>query len=73
MTFMSLFSQFLHSALSRPSIFIVSLLIPLMADEYMLYVAFVASKTDLQHPKRDASKNVPTPTVSENYEILRAN
>ena len=43
-----------------------------MVHEYMLYVAFVASKTDLRHPKRDASKNVPTPTVSENYEILRA-
>ena len=44
-----------------------------MVHEYMLYVAFVASKTDLRHPKRDASKNVPTPTVSENCEILRAN
>ena len=43
-----------------------------MVHKYMLYVAFVASKTDLRHPKRDASKNVPTPTVSENYEILRA-
>ena len=43
-----------------------------MVHEYMLYVAFVASKTDLRHPKRDTSKNVPTPTVSENYEILRA-
>ena len=39
---------------------------------YMLYVAFVMSKTVLRHPKRDASKNVPTPTVLENYEILRA-
>ena len=43
-----------------------------MVHEYMLYVAFVASKTDLRHPKCDASKNVPTPTVLENYEILRA-
>ena len=43
-----------------------------MVHEYMLYVAFVASKTDLRHSKRDASKNVPTPTVSENYEILCA-
>ena len=44
-----------------------------MVHEYMLYVTFVASKIVLRHPKRDASKNVPTPTVSENYEILRAN
>ena len=44
-----------------------------MVHEYMLYVAFVASKTDLRHPKRDALKNVPTSTVSENYEILLAN
>ena len=43
-----------------------------MAHEYMLYVTFVASKIVLWHPKRDASKNVPTPTVSEYYEILRA-
>ena len=43
-----------------------------MVHEYMLSVPFIASKIDLQHPKRDASKNVPTPTVSENYEILRA-
>ena len=57
----------------RLSIFIISLLIPLMVHDYMLYVAFVASKTDLQHPKRDTSKNVSIPTVSENYEILRAN
>ena len=41
------------------------LLIPLMVHEYMLYVPFVASKIDLRHPKRDASKNVPIPTVSE--------
>ena len=44
-----------------------------MAHEYMLYVTFVASKIVLRHPKRDASKNVPTPTISEYYEILRAN
>ena len=44
-----------------------------MVHEHMLYVAFVASKIGLRHPKRDASKNVPNPTVSENYEILRAN
>ena len=43
-----------------------------MVHEYMLSVPFVASKTDLRHPKRDASKNVSIPTVSENYEILRA-
>ena len=53
--------------------YIISLLIPLMVHEYMLYVTFVTSKFDLRHPKRDASKKVPTPTVSENYEILRAN
>ena len=52
---MSFFSQFLHSALSRPSIFIISLLMPLMAHEYVLYVTFVASKIVLRHPKRDAS------------------
>ena len=44
-----------------------------MAHEYMLFVPFVASKIDLWHSERDASKNVPTPTVSENYEILRVN
>ena len=41
-----------------------------MVHEYMLYVAFVVSKTGLQHSKRDASKNVLTPTVSENFEII---
>ena len=45
---------------------------PLMAHEYVLYVTFVASKIVLQHPKRDASKNVTTPTVSEFDEIQRA-
>ena len=44
-----------------------------MVHEYVLYVPFVAPKIVLRHPKRDASKNMPTPTVSENYEILRAN
>ena len=73
MTFKSLFYQNRYSALSRPSIFIISLLIPLMAHEYVLYVTFVISKIVLWHMKRDASKNVSTPTVSENYEILRAN
>ena len=73
MTIMSLFYQILYSALPRSSIFIISLLIPLMVHEYMLYVPFVASKNVVRYPKRDASKNVPTPTVSENYEILRAN
>ena len=43
-----------------------------MAHEYVLYVTFVVSKIVVLHPKRDASKNVPTPTVSEFYEILRA-
>ena len=69
---MSLFSQFCHSAISRPSIFIISLLIPLMAHEYVLHVTFVASKIVLRHPNRDALKNVSTPTISEFYEILRA-
>ena len=73
MTSMSFFYQNRYSVLPRSSIFIISLLIPLMVHEYMLYVPFVASKIDLRHPKRDASKNVPTPTVSENYEILHAN
>ena len=45
---------------------------PLMAHDYVLYVTFVASKIVLRHPKRDASKNVSTPTISEFYEILRA-
>ena len=55
MTFMFLFSQICYSVSSRPSIFIISLLIPLMAHEYVLYVTFVASKIVLRHPKRDAS------------------
>ena len=58
MTFMSFFSQFYHSVLSRPPIFIISQLMPLMTHEYMLYVTFIASKIVLRHPKRDASKNV---------------
>ena len=44
-----------------------------MVHEYVLYVPFVVPKIVLRHQKRDASKNVSTPTVSENYEILRAN
>ena len=44
-----------------------------MAHKYVLYVTFVASKIVLRHPKRDASKNVSTPIVSEFDEILRAN
>ena len=59
-------------ALSRPSIFIISLLLPFMTHEYLLYLIFVASKIVLRHLKRDASKNVTTPTVSEFHEILRA-
>ena len=43
-----------------------------MVHEYVLYVTFVASKIVLRHPKRDVSKNVPTPTVSELNEILHA-
>ena len=58
MTFMSFFSQFYHLVLSRSPIFIISLLMPLMTHEYMLYVTFIASKIVLRHPKRDASKNV---------------
>ena len=42
---------------------------PLMTHEYVLYVTFVTSKIVLQLPNRDASKNVPTPTVSEFDEI----
>ena len=42
---------------------------PLMAHEYMLYVTFVASKIVLRNPNRDASKNVPTPTVLE-FDVL---
>ena len=73
MTFVSLFYQNRYSALPGSSIFIISLLIPLMVHEYMLYLPFVTSKIDLRHPKHDASKNVPTPTVSKNDEILRTN
>ena len=58
MTFMSFFSQFCHSTLPRPSIFIISLLMPLMTHEYVSYVIFGASKIVLQHPKSNASKNV---------------
>ena len=72
MTVMSLFSQFLHSTLSRPPIFIIYLLMPFMAHDYVLYVTFVASKIVLRHPKCDASKNVSTLTISEFYEILCA-
>ena len=43
-----------------------------MAYEYLLYVTFVATKIVLRHSKHDASKNVPSPTVSEFYKILRA-
>ena len=71
MTNASLRLDFRHLALSWPSIFIISLLIPLMEHEYVLYVTFVASKIVLQYPNRDALKNVQTPTVSEFYEILR--
>ena len=35
----------------------------------MLYVTFVASKIVLRHPKRDASKNASTLTVSE-FDVL---
>ena len=45
---------------------------PLMAHDYVLYVIFVASKIVLRHLKRDASKNVSTPTVLEFNEILCA-
>ena len=43
-----------------------------MEHEYELYVTFFTSNIVLRHPKRDASKNVPTPTVSEFDEIRRA-
>ena len=42
---------------------------PLMAHEYVLYVTFVASKIVLRHSKRDALKNVSTPTVSK-FDVL---
>ena len=71
MTFMSFHFPVLYSALSRPSIFIIYLLITFMAHEYALYVTFVASKIVLRHPNHDASKNVSTPTISEFDEILR--
>ena len=44
-----------------------------MVHEHLLYVTFVASKIVLWHPKSNALKNVPTPTVSEYYKLLRAN
>ena len=43
-----------------------------MAHEYVLYMTFVTTKIVLRHSNRDASKNVPTPTVSKLEEILRA-
>ena len=45
---------------------------PLMAHEYMLCVTFVTSKIVFRHSNHDALKNVPAPTISEFYEILRA-
>ena len=44
----------------------------LMAHDYVLYVTFVTSNIVLRHPKCDALKNVPTPTVSKFNEIRRA-
>ena len=61
--------DFRHLALSRPSISIISLLMPLMAHEYMLYVIFVTSNIVLRHQKRDASKNMQIPTISE-FDVL---
>ena len=58
MPILSFFPPFCHSALPRPSIFIISLLMPLMEHEYVLDVTFVASKIVLRHPNRYASKNV---------------
>ena len=52
------FSDLTTSKMTIMSIFIISLLIPLMAHEYMLYVTFVASKIVLRHPKCDVLKNV---------------
>ena len=60
MTLISLVYMNRCSTLPRSFIFIISLLIPLMVHEYMLFVPFVASKIDLQHPNRDVSKNVST-------------
>ena len=64
--------DFQHLALSRSSIFIISLLMQLMAHEYVLYVAFFASHVVLRHSEYDASKNVQIPTISEFDEIRRA-
>ena len=66
---MSVSLDFQHLTLYRSSIFIISLLMPFMAHKYMLYVTFVTSNIVLRHPKRDASKNVPTPTISE-FDVL---
>ena len=57
--------DFLHLALSRPSISIISLLMQYMSHEYLLCVTFVTSHVVLRHPILDASKNVQIPTVSE--------
>ena len=58
-------------ALSRPSIFIIFLLMQLMAHEYMLYVTFVKLNIVLRHSILGASKNVQILTVSEFDEIRR--
>ena len=50
MPILSLSLDFRHLALSRPSIFIIYLLMSLMAHEYVLYVTFVSSKIVLLHP-----------------------
>ena len=71
MSSMSPSLDFLHLALSRPSVPIISLLMQLISHEYMLYVTYVTSNIVSQHPMLDASKNVSIPIVSEFDEIRR--
>ena len=68
---MSLSLDFRHLALSRPSIFILSLLMQHVSHEYMFQVTFVTSHVVSRHPKLDASKYMQIPTVSEFDEIRR--
>ena len=63
------FLDFRHVARPRSSIFIISLLMQLLSDEYMLYVTFVTTNIVLLHPILGASKNVKFPTVSKFDEI----
>ena len=58
-------------AQSRPSVFIISLLMQHVSHEYMLYVTFITSNIVLRHPILDVSKNVLILTVLEFDEIRR--